>query len=131
MTTKWAHLPNAKYIDAVLASVKAYPDTWMLPGIKTYPFGYVYEAWDEDWEPSWQEAWDTVQEAAMAAVQAAGQWGAVRDAILALIAYNDCAHLLTSNPDEVLALAKLGVPAASLLFPACLVFNETNELTSI
>ena len=52
-------------------------------------------------------------------------------AILALIAYDDCAHLLTSNPEEVKLLAKLGVPAAILLYPASLVFNETNELTSV
>ena len=29
MTTAWAHLPNAKYIDLVLASIKAHPEKWV------------------------------------------------------------------------------------------------------
>ena len=49
--------------------------------------------------------------------------------ILTLIAYDDCAHLLYSDPKEVKLLAKLGVPAAILLLPACIAFNETKELS--
>ena len=35
--------------------------------------------------------------------------------------------MLTSNPEEVLVLAKLGVIAAVLLYPASLAFNEETE----
>ena len=122
MITKWAHLLNAKYIDAVIASIETHPDKWSWARRKAYPDGNGRGM-----------AWDAVEAVREAARDEA--WSAARvvawDAILALIAYDDCAHLLTSNPEEVKLLAKLGQPAAVLLYPASLVFNETNELTLV
>ena len=109
MTTKRAHLSNAKDLDAILLSVKTHPDKW-----------------DTVWDMAWIAARDAAHDA-LWDVPLVGAWGA----ILALIAYDDCAHLLTSNPEEVKLLAKFGVPTAVLLYPACLVFNETNELTML
>jgi len=54
-------------------------------------------------------------------------WGAVGDAILALIAYDDCAYMIESEVDEIKILAKLGDQKAILLLPACIVFNEIRQ----
>jgi len=55
---------------------------------------------------------------------------AADDAIIALITYDDCAYMVESDIDEIKILAKLGDQRALLLLPACIVFNETKELTS-
>ena len=46
------------------------------------------------------------------------------DAILCLIAYDDCAHMLVSDPGELEVLAALGDTRAILLLPACKVFHQ-------
>ena len=97
MTTKWSHLPNAAHIDAVLASVKANPDEW-------------------------DAAWSAARDAARDAV-----WYAAWHAILALTAYDDCAHLLDSEPDELRILSKFGVDAATLMIPAAMAFKLIRE----
>jgi hypothetical protein len=47
-------------------------------------------------------------------------WGA----ILALIAWDDCGHLLDIDPKQVQVLALLGQPAAVLLLPAAIALNK-------
>jgi len=42
MSNAWDYLPNAKYIDLVLASVKANPDEWSVAGLS----GFDGVAWD-------------------------------------------------------------------------------------
>lgn len=49
-------------------------------------------------------------------------------AILGLLTYKDYAYLLESDTSEVEMLAKLGVPAAILMLPACRCFNQLKEL---
>jgi hypothetical protein len=70
--------------------------------------------------------WYAAVEAAVdAAVDAA--W----DAIIALIAWDDCGHLLDTDPKQVQILALLGQPAAVLLLPAVIALNQktSKELT--
>ena len=43
----------------------------------------------------------------------------IQDAVLALVAYDDCAYMLESDPGELAILAKLGDPRASLVLAAC------------
>ena len=117
MTTKWSHLPNAAHIDAVLASVKANPDEWSA-------------ALDAALDAAWGAAWDAAYDAARGAALDAA-WDAALDAawnaILALVAYDDCAHMLDSEPDDLRFLSKLGSHAATLMMPASIAFKSIRE----
>ena len=97
MTTKWSHLPNAAHIDAVIVSLKANP----------------YE-----WDAAYDAALDAARYAALDAA-----WCA----IAALIAYDDCAHMLDSDPDDLRILSKLGSHAATLMIPASIAFKSIRE----
>ena len=117
MTTKWSHLPNAAHVDAVIASLKANP-----------------EEWDAAQETAWNAAYSAARNAARGAVRWAAwyaAWGAARGTargtILALIAFDDCAHLLDSEPDELRVLSSLGVDAATLMIPAATAFKLIRE----
>ena len=54
-------------------------------------------------------------------------WNAARYAILALVAYDDCAHMLDSEPDDLRILSKLGSNAATLMIPAAIAFKSIRE----
>ena len=66
------------------------------------------------------------REAAWAVARDAA-WNAVRDAILALIAYDDCAYMLDSEPGELAIVAEFGNRNAILLLPACKAFHSIKE----
>ena len=116
--TPWAHLPNAVHIDRVLASVKANPEQWEA-------------AWDAAREAAWVQAQQVVRaqmrepawDAAWEAAWEAGWYAATRYAIIALVAYDDCAYMLDSDPGELAILAKFGDHRAVLLLTACKVFH--------
>ena len=127
MTTAWSHLPNAKHIDLVFESIKKYPDKWS-------------DAKGEVWKESWKkihsmcynrcgEAWFQIREEIWNISRySTDQWRTYingRNAITSLFLYEDCAYLLYSDPEEVEVLANLGSIPAILLFPACIVFNNT------
>ena len=133
--TAWAHLPNAKHIDWVLASLKAHPEKWEAAR---------YVARNAAGDASWYAAWTAARNAARYVARTAAldaSWTAARDAawdaannaakcaLLALVAYDDCAYMVESDIDEIKILAKLGDQRALLLLPACIVFNETKVLT--
>jgi len=111
--TAWAHLPNSKHIDWVLASAKAHPKKWAA-------------AYDAACDEARKAAWDAFDAARTAACDAGRN--AAFDAIAALIAYDDCAYMIESDVDEIKILAILGDQKARLLLPACIVYNETKEL---
>ena len=131
MTTEWAHLPNAAHIDRVLASAKANPEHW----VAVWRVGLDWLAacnmvkkqgrnaiWDAgrtaEYNAAWLVAWETALETALAVA-----WYAV----LALVAYDDCAYMIDSDPGELAILAKFGDPRAVLLLPACKVFHVPKE----
>ena len=113
MTTKWSHLPNAKYIDLVLESLKAHPSKWAAGR---------NAAWNAARNAAWNAAWNAARDAAWNAAWDAA-WNAAWDAIAALIAWDDCAYMLESDPDELALIAKFGDHRAILLLPACKAFN--------
>ena len=133
--TAWAHLPNAKHIDWVIASVKAHPKKWVAARDAAWAAAYdaAYDAaytaaWNAAELAAWRMAGKVLYDAAWTAVgDAVGDAAreAAKCALLALVAYDDCAYMVESDIDEIKILAKLGDQRAILLLPACIVFNET------
>ena len=133
--SKWSHLPNAAHIDRVLDSVKASPKIWA-------------DAWNSIRKPAWDAAYDAAYNAARSAgINAAynaaynAAWNtasyiakyaayyAARDAIRALIAYDDAAKYLDLPLDQLQMLYALSEdPAALLLQPAVMAFSMEKEL---
>ena len=141
--TAWAHLPNAKHIDWVIASIKAHPKKWTT--IREAAWYATFDearyaakgvAWSAAYNAAREAAWDAAHNAAFDAAWNAAwnaargaAWGAAWDAIAALIAYDDCGYMIESEVDEIKILAKLGDQRAILLLPACIVYNETKSTT--
>ena len=122
---EWSHLPNAAHIDQILADLKADPGRW------NTAYSVAYAA-------AWTVAYDAARSAARDAAYSVAYdaaWSAARDAannaawgaILALIAYDDCAYLLNEKSEDVHMFALLGQPAAILLYPACLALSIIKE----
>ena len=96
-TTAWAHLPNAKRIDRVLADLREHP-----------------QRWDSARDAALDAAWDAARDAAWVAA-----WGACA----ALVAWDDAGDLLDLPVDAVRLLAGVGHHSAVLLLPACIALN--------
>ena len=118
----WDHLPNAKHIDRVIASVRANPSKWKLAKEKSDP-----ERVDSFWNAARYEMWAVLEnKCRVAAVDsligmlwASGAWCG----ILSLIAYDDCAHMLDSDIGELKILAAFGDSRALFLLPACIALH--------
>ncbi len=111
--TAWSHLPNAKHIDFILESLKAHTDIWATTHLQ--PLDPLLR------QPARIEVWNMVcfenQEPYNEAYDVA--WPSARDAILALIAYDDCAYMLDMDYEELKTYALLSEnPAAILMLPA-------------
>ena len=115
---KWAHLPNAKRIDWVLASLKDYTKEWDVAW-SAVRGAVCYVTRDEVWKAiknkTRNAAWSVARSASL-------------DAILTLVAYDDCGYMLESDVGELKILAAFGDTKAILLLSACIVFNETKSL---
>ena len=141
MITAWAHLPNARHIDAVLAHVKQHPDKWTAAYHSTWPAarGAAWgAAWDAARGAARDAAWDAARDAALhAALHAA--WDAALHAALhaarvtalhaarALITWDDAGDLLAMPVDAVRLLAECGHHPAVLLLPAVTAFNSSKD----
>jgi hypothetical protein len=145
--TAWAHLPNAAHIDSILADVQARPEAWAAARAAAWTAGDAARAaaGDAAWDAAraaarlaaWHAAWHAAGHAAWAAREAAwhAAWLEARaldlaldaawEAVLALVAWDDCAHLLSTDPDQVRVLALLGHPPAVLLLPAVIALNKS------
>jgi len=152
--TAWAHLPNSKHIDWVIASLKTNPEKWSAEHILArIPAGQVL--YDAAWNAAYDAAYDAAYTAAynaaeLAAWRMAGKvlynsvwdaaelaaweaardaaWDAACDSIAALIAWDDCGYMIESEIGELKIIAAFGNQPAILLLPACIVFNETKVL---
>ena len=134
----WSHLPNAKHIDWVIASVEQYPGiwaatrgaarvetwfgAWSVARYAAYNVTIDDAARDAIWDAARDAAWDAACGAAWNEARAATRdaiWDATRDAILALISYDDCANLFDMSGDQLKIWAVLSEqPAAVLLLSA-------------
>ena len=134
MTTEWAHLPNAVHIDRVIASALANSAQWVSAWDGSLDASWMaarlvarqvarYKLRDQGRDPAWVEGWDP---AGMELQYIT--WFAAGDVLLALIAYDDCAYMLDSEPNELAILAKLGDNRASLLLPACKAFHSLKTI---
>lgn len=128
--TKWARLPNAAHIDRVLVSIKSHPSQWNVSWKEVLSPVIVEPAWcaaqDTVYESldrriAWKEMWEISRAIPAARVVA-------RDALLCLVAYDDCGYMLDSEVDELKILAALGDERAILLLPACIALNAIKEL---
>ena len=118
--TAWAHLPNAKHIDRILASLEAHPDKWEA-------------AWTETQTATYIEAWDAAYIAGRGpertAAQAAAQYASPYEswsAISALIAWDDCAYMLELPEDALKLLRAVDNQQALLLSAAAKILKETS-----
>ena len=117
--TAWAHLPNAKHIDAVLADVKARPEAW------TTARSAVQDAVQD---AAWDAAWDAARTAARRAAWDAARdaaWDVAWNAIAALVTWDSSADLLDCTPDVLRTMIDLAEPPvchqAALLLPSAIV----------
>lgn len=134
MSTKWKHLPNAKYIDAVIASANAYILVWdrvAKPG-DTSVSENIRIAWSDTWKLAIaggrELELDLVGDAVYRQVIYPAARNAVWEAVLALITWDDCAYMLESDPGELEILARLGDRKAILMLPACKVLKSIKEI---
>ena len=118
MTTKWAHLLNAKHIDRILADIKDNQEAWDA-------------ARDAVWDAARYAARDAARDAAWDAARYAARYAA-RDAILALIAWDHSSKYLSMKPDELKVWYHLSDdPACILLLPAVIRFVQNDCLSPL
>ncbi len=125
-----AALPNAVHIARVLTSLKANPKAWASARAAARADAWASawaaaraDAWaaarDTAWGPARAPAWDAAWAAARTAARDTA-WGA----LLALIAWDDSARLLSLTPDQLQAHHMVTEdPAAVLLLPAVMAFG--------
>ena len=132
--TAWAHLPNAAHIDRVIASAIAHRNQWDEAWNTVQDAGQTVARQavrNAVWSKAWAEAWSTVQDAGRSAEYKAAwleAWYFARNAIVALIAYDDCAYMLDSDPGELAILAAFGDHRAVLILPACEILHSLKEI---
>ena len=113
--TAWAHLPNAKHIDHVLEALKVTPKVAALGAAWNAARGADRDAaLGAAWGAARGAAWDAARGAALGAISGAAwdaAWvaarGAARDAILALIAYDEAGDLMNHSPEQLNGLYQL------------------------
>ena len=116
----WSHLPNAHHIDWVLESLKNNPELWDV-ALDAVDDAARDAARDAVLNATQNAVWDAILNATWGAAQRASQraaLNAVWDAILALVAYDDCDQYLQMSYEQLLAWATLSEkPQAVLLLP--------------
>jgi hypothetical protein len=128
--TPWAHLPNAKHIDAVLADVRKRPEAWQVvrskvPAETTALRGAAQRAaidtlWRTQRGAEWEALLNTTQKPAHPVA-----YGTAWFSLIALIAWDSSADLLDCTPDVLRAMVDLAEPPvchqAALLLPYAFV----------
>ena len=118
---KWAADRDAAWVAAYIAA---------LDSIRDPAYEIVWEAAADVYETVWEAGTD-VHDVAWLATASDVSWEVahdarytVRGAIVALIAYDNCAYLLDEKPEDVLMLGLLGNDAAILIYPACVALQK-------
>lgn len=145
--TKWSHLPNAQYIDRVIESLKENPAAWTAAHDAAYVAEWAtartaafasakYSAWDATWYAaryaSGLNCSDTTlgvgefsaADAAAASAAKSAAFDVAQYALGALVAYDNCGHMLDENPEHIKLLAALGVDTAVLMRQACVAIKD-------
>jgi hypothetical protein len=118
----WKDLPNARHIDWVIASVKQHPKIWA-PTSLVGPIEARNTAYIAAWSSGRAWMWDTAVTSMAPAPLLAS------DAILAIISYDDCAHLLDMPSEQLKTWIVLTEhPAAALLLPAVIAREQIAQL---
>jgi hypothetical protein len=139
----WSHLPNAKHIDCIIESLKSRPEIWRASCNETRNITHN-AVWDAARSTAWITAstaardtiWNTACVVAYRAANVSvlnsdwdAAWNAARDAIIALVAYDDCKKYLTMPSEQLKTWAFLSEdPAAILLIPAVITYEQIREL---
>ncbi len=136
--TAWAHLPNAAYIDRILAHLKAYPGCWSVDRNSAWSEAYNAAAWNASLKTGQDAAWGTIRGVVWNVIRYAVRdvtFGAAmgdarnstddaaRGAVLALVAYDDCAYILDLPSGAVRVMVSAGDQKAVLLHPAVVAMN--------
>ena len=127
----WSHLPNAKHIDAVMASVKANPEAWHIAW-HTARNVVSWAAREAARDAGREAARDAGRDAELGAVWLAfrdDEWDAAWNGMLAFVAYDHASKYLQMTPDQLRAWALLSEdPAAVLLIPAAIAFDKLADM---
>lgn len=121
----WSHLPNAKYVDQLICSVRDNPDHW-----KNSP------VWNQVWlsTPEWEDAWSAIRPAVTEEV-----WQIVRndlgvkslrqelwDSLVVLMAFEESCKFMVMSPEQLRVWITLsGDPLAKLLLPAVIIMGTS------
>jgi hypothetical protein len=140
----WDDLPNAQHIDWVIQSVRQYPDQWDQARYAVQGRGmgtFRRLAYDAAWSAGHVAGRNQIQRSAYEAVcwrencypevtlrnrmkSSAGAWAAAGGATLALISYDDCAHLLDTPSENLLTWAMLSDQSAAVLLLPAVIASE-------
>ena len=134
----WSHLPNAAHIDWVFQTLRSHPEVWIIADSAWWSSagGAAYAtAYDAAWDMASDEvrfanrhvAWDAAWDSARGGPRDAA-WDSARDAILALIAYDDASKYLDMTTDQLKVwIALSSEPGAVLVLPMIHVKEQLNE----
>lgn len=127
----WAHLPNAVHIDRVLASLRSHPAEWAKEedtsrNVDRRGAAALIGVWIVSWDAmialerrvEWLEV-----EAVARTIACDNEWNRAWDALLCLVAYDDCVYLFDAEVGDLKILAALGSHKAISLLPACIALN--------
>jgi hypothetical protein len=137
----WSRLPNAAHIDRVISLMKKHPGVWSEAWVAA---GYATEnaVREMTWEVTFHRAhdmdrvdvWTAAKETAYNATYNAARdallaWYAARDALLALVVYDNSAKYLDTTSDKLSVWAMLSEePESVLLLPAVIAFERISKL---
>ena len=102
--TAWAHLPNARHIDGILADAQARPEAWELVVVAWA--GYSWSAANDvihtglvkdEGVEVYDAMWDAARDAA-SGPELAAAWDMLTNVLTALLAWPDSARMLTMTP---------------------------------
>jgi hypothetical protein len=125
MSNEWDDLPNARYIDAILKCCAAFPVKWKNMKQHTESdstFNRLHDVISKND--------DVKYNLALSRITHGTQGVPIWDVSLALLIFDDSAHLLHSPVDEVEMLAALGDERAILMIGACKILDATHPIDS-
>ena len=130
----WAHLPNAKHIDTVLADVRERPEAWLRSldslsiGVRSPAFEEALNSIDNTTDLNngmWLDVCGAAKRAAGCDQVRHTAWDAATDTLAALMFWDSTADLLDCTPDVLRAMIDLAEPPvchqAALLLPYAIV----------